>query len=149
MGYFLGKLFQDYDGVKNFFNPGAVGPGSWPGPRGCVHYMMGVYGKIEVALDWLHYAYDCDSQPSDLMHMYPKSKSPREYLAEIEPLVKVAYEHLEAKPVIISLSGGYGSFCDGCFHYCSVQCALLAWDPQQELTPEQKVEWELSSALFY
>lgn len=149
---FLEKMIQEPDSVKDFFVSINYGPGLWPGPRGCIHYMMTVHPTLKEAFGWLDYAYDFEPGPNGYGGGWEK-QTPQEYLARIKPLVKEAYERIEARPAAVSLVGGYNYLLDGCFHYCSSECALLRWkwnwDPEENQTSEPTLELELSQALSY
>lgn len=117
----LEELGNESFRLLDSFQKTDVIPGSWFGPNGCQHYLKSVYQTVERMLGWYDYASGFDGNQI--------SQADQEIRTRLSHIL----EQTEAKPVTVSLVGGYGHLFDGWFHFCDAHCALsLLFDNQDQ-----------------
>ena len=117
----LEKLLCDEPRAVTLFNKINEGPGGWPGPNGCVHYLN--HGDQKQVAGWLEYAYRVSEFPKEQRAIW--ASIPEEC------------ERIKARARCLSVVGHYGDLVDGCWHFCSYVCALGSFFPYSYPLPER------------
>lgn len=110
----LERIVADQSSALKSFEKTNVIPGSWFGPNGCIHYLKNIFQTEENMLGWHVYAYNLDNN-----QLTDEDRGVRSRLSH-------AFTQTEAKPVTVSIVGGYGHLLDGWFHFCDAGCALTS-----------------------